>query len=591
MLPTIEGYDVIEQVGAGGMALVYRARHKRLDRDVALKVLSSERGADPTFTERFMREAQIAAKLVHPNIVQIHDVDKSNNHLYLSMELIKGGSLLDALPRPCDPQSLQPVVEQLCSALEHAHELGYVHRDIKPANILFRENASLALSDFGISKAISGDANITTTGMVIGTPTYMSPEQVQGLNVDSRSDLYSVGVLVYYFLVGELPYSSESSMSVALKHVSEPIPIVPSHIQRYQMFFDIALAKAPEDRFESAKELFDCYRELSANSEVLAHESTQSKNASAPTIIKSAQAALTVENASIGNPSSLSDGPNTASRASTNSNAKRGFVLLTLAIVSIISLATIISLVPRQEHEQLDKQPAAKELSREQKLKIAQLLTQAENDLREGKLVYPVGENAYEKYLSILNLSVNHPTALEGIDRVSKALATLIRNYIDAGDFDKARLELDKLRVLNSDYSEIEVLEMSLAIERATASEAKSVNIQNTTEVENTENLSLLEKADRALKKGNIYQPNNDNAADLYYLALKEDPSNSLIRENLDVIVGIMERDTEAALSKGEFTQAQKLISKISVLDTNQDRFFKLQYKLNNLKESSVSVK
>lgn len=167
------------------MARVYRARHIRLDRNVALKVMLRRYSRDNSFCERFIREARIAANLNHHNIVQIYDVNRYQDTLFLSMEYVEGGDLTDRLQRPFIDDggagvSPAEVIKPLAIALEYAHEQGYIHRDIKPANILFRDNDSLALSDFGIARAIHSDTHMTQTGMVVGTPSYMSPEQAQG---------------------------------------------------------------------------------------------------------------------------------------------------------------------------------------------------------------------------------------------------------------------------------------------------------------------------------------------------------------------------------------------------------------------------
>lgn len=247
----IPEYDILEQIGHGGMADVYRARHKRLDRHVALKILHAHYSEDPSFADRFIREARIAARLNHPNIVQIFDVNRADESLFLAMEYVSGGDLTHNFHPPINQEMLLSLLNQLCSALDFAHQEGYIHRDIKPANILFRENGTLALTDFGIARPIHSKTNITQTGTVIGTPSYMSPEQAQGGELTGASDLYSAAVITYQYVTGELPYQADSSITIAIKHISDPIPTLPDELRPLQSFFDRALAKPPTARFET----------------------------------------------------------------------------------------------------------------------------------------------------------------------------------------------------------------------------------------------------------------------------------------------------------------------------------------------------
>ncbi len=242
-------YQVEELIGSGGMARVYRGLHQPLDREVALKILLPEYSEDPGFAERFMREARIAARLVHPHIVQIYDVDKYKNDLYLAMEYVRGGDLSEKISKGISAKALLKATEELCEALDFAHSEGFIHRDIKPENILFRGDGSLVLSDFGIARSISTDSQLTQAGLVLGTPTYMSPEQAEGKTLSASSDLYSVGVLLFKMITGFAPYRSSSSIEILHHHISAPLPKLPRTLPHLQAFFNRALAKDPSARF------------------------------------------------------------------------------------------------------------------------------------------------------------------------------------------------------------------------------------------------------------------------------------------------------------------------------------------------------
>ena len=204
----IPGYRLLRQLGRGGMATVYLAIQESVDREVALKVMSPALLADPSFGERFLREAKIAARLHHRHVVGIHDVGRSGDSHYIAMEYLAGGPVLgkDGQPRAV-PFALR-VIREIALAINYAQQKGFIHRDIKPDNILLRDDGSAALTDFGIARANDSSTRMTRTGAVVGTPHYMSPEQARGRPIDGRSDLYSLGVVLYEMLVGRVPYFS-----------------------------------------------------------------------------------------------------------------------------------------------------------------------------------------------------------------------------------------------------------------------------------------------------------------------------------------------------------------------------------------------
>ena len=251
----IPGYSIKREIGRGGTARVYLGVQKKFGRLVAVKVVSSQFTADPTFGKRFVREARIIAQLTHPNIVQVHDVGVSDDHYYLVMEYLRGGDLNRRLQRGVHMQEVLRVVKDISRALQFAHEKGYVHRDIKPENILFREEGSAVLTDFGIAKVITADKNFTRQGSVIGTPQYMSPEQASGKELDGRSDIYSLGVVFYRMLTGEVPFKAETAVAVGVRHLQDPIPTLPAHLSAFQSVINCFLAKNPEDRFQSGVEI------------------------------------------------------------------------------------------------------------------------------------------------------------------------------------------------------------------------------------------------------------------------------------------------------------------------------------------------
>jgi serine/threonine protein kinase len=250
-------YRIVEPLGRGGMASVYKAYQPAVDRYVALKVLPSHLAQDPEFLARFKQEAKMLAKLQHPHILPVHDFGESDGYTYIVMPFIKTGTLAARLtghPLPFD--QIKRVITQVGDALDCAHAQGLVHRDVKPSNILLDERGNCLLADFGIAKILEGGDTLTATGGLLGTPQYMSPEQGLGNALDGRSDVYSLGVVLYEMATGQVPYEAETPLAVVIKHIKDPLP-VPSRInpdiaEPLQRMIFRAMHKEASERFATA---------------------------------------------------------------------------------------------------------------------------------------------------------------------------------------------------------------------------------------------------------------------------------------------------------------------------------------------------
>jgi serine/threonine protein kinase len=256
-----EEYEILEELGRGGMAIVFRAREKFLDREVAIKVLPFSLGFDKEFVERFQREARTAAKLEHPAIIPIYRVGKAGRVIYFVMKFLRGRPLsaLLATRGALPPNEIRQVLIQVGRALAYAHRSGIVHRDIKPDNIMFDEHGQALVTDFGIAKAATG-SKLTGTGMAIGTPHYMSPEQARAQALDGRSDIYALGVVAYQCLTGMVPFDGEDSFSIGYKHIMEELPVPELHTEEQVELFEIIkkmMAKLPVERFQTADDLVE----------------------------------------------------------------------------------------------------------------------------------------------------------------------------------------------------------------------------------------------------------------------------------------------------------------------------------------------
>ncbi len=256
----IPGYMIVRELGKGGMATVYLAIQTPLNRQVALKVTEPALAAFDNFAERFIKEGQIIAQFRHPQIITIYDFNKHGRHYYFSMEFLPGGTLSEKIKLGLTPERILTIVKLIAGALAYAHQRGVIHRDIKPQNILFREDDTPVLSDFGVAKILKTDANaedtqLTALGTVLGSPRYMSPEQITGQTLDARSDLYSLGIVFYEMLTGQPLFQAGDVVSLALMHCTEPVPALPIGFGRLQPILEKLLAKRVADRFGSAEDL------------------------------------------------------------------------------------------------------------------------------------------------------------------------------------------------------------------------------------------------------------------------------------------------------------------------------------------------
>jgi serine/threonine-protein kinase PpkA len=258
----ISGYVIERQIGKGGMAMVYRAVQTSLGRPVALKVMNPLFSDTPEFSQRFLAEGRLLAAVHHTNIITIHDIGISDGFHFISMEYVEGGDLAGRIRAGLTAPQATDYLVTLANCLAVAHDLHIVHRDIKPVNILFRKDGTLLLTDFGIAKQLTAEQGLTATGVMVGSPHYLSPEQAQGKRVDARADIYSLGVLYYEMLTGSRPFTGDSDVDIAIKHVTEPLPDLPEQFSAHRPIVERMTRKKPDERFPSCRSLLVALKEL-----------------------------------------------------------------------------------------------------------------------------------------------------------------------------------------------------------------------------------------------------------------------------------------------------------------------------------------
>jgi serine/threonine protein kinase len=250
----LEKYEIVQEIGRGGVAVVYKARHKTLHNDVAIKVLHQEFAHDPEFVKRFINGARNAARLKHPNIIPVFDVGDEQGRYYIAMEYLQGETLGERIEKhgPFSEREIEEVIRPIADALDYAHMSGIIHRDIKSPNIFMKDGGGAVLMDFDIAKATDLTQNLTLDGSVLGTPAYMSPEQARGEGATAKSDIYSLGVVMYEMATGELPFKGENTLSVlrqiAMDNPAPPREINPVVSPELQKIILRCMDKSPENR-------------------------------------------------------------------------------------------------------------------------------------------------------------------------------------------------------------------------------------------------------------------------------------------------------------------------------------------------------
>lgn len=257
-VPEIPGYTIEHLLGEGGMARVYLAIQRGFERPVALKIIAQELAASEEFGKRFLREARIVGMMSHQHIVPVYDVGEHDGVFYLAMEILAEGDLRSRMGHPMDEAVALRITSQLASALGYAHEKGFIHRDVKPDNVLFRDAETAVLTDFGIARTAEDSEDmtqITRVQSVIGSPKYMSPEQSLGHPLDARTDIYSLGIILFQMLTGDVPYAGRNVTEISLQRFEQQVPQLPSHLKHLQNLIDRLVAYQREERFSSCKEV------------------------------------------------------------------------------------------------------------------------------------------------------------------------------------------------------------------------------------------------------------------------------------------------------------------------------------------------
>ena len=521
----IQGYTIEKEIGHGGMATVYLAVQKALERRVALKVMNPALTTDPDFTSRFLREGPIAARLNDPQIVTIYDTGVDNNQYYLAMEYLSGGTLKQKIRQGLPVEQALTVAKLLGSALGYAHSRNVLHRDFKPHNILFRDTGTPVLTDFGIAKAVGGNTQMTVPGTSIGSPMYMSPEQATGKMLDARSDIYSLGIVFYEMLTGKPPYQAKDSFALALMHINEPIPKLPQELEGFQPIINTLLAKNPDDRFKIAEQFVEALKDAErAYYITLPPQSTNEINS---------QSTLIIPEQHVDSP--LGSTTESSALPGKQPIGKKGYWLATgislAAIVAALSLAYFL-FVPKDN--------------------LGTLLNEAERLKQQGEL-----EASLDKIQQGLETQSNHP----GFKRLLDEVQALQQQPTDAErQLVKAQALFDEDKLLAS----LAAIEEGLRLAPENPDlQALQTNInQLLAEREQQQAIAqLLEQAQAQVEKEQFVEPENDNAHSSYMQILELDKDNTDALAGIAAIANELLARAETSKQTGTLDQTIKYIN------------------------------
>lgn len=560
--PEIPGYTIKKALGQGGMARVYVATQDSFGRDIALKVMSTHLASDPMWGKRFLHEAQVVAQLSHPNIVPVFDVGHHNGYYYMSMELLKGGDLKTRLMKGVSIPETVRIIRQIAAGLDFAGEKGFVHRDIKPENIMFREDGSPVILDFGIAKQKNANNRMTQTGTIVGTTAYMSPEQAQGIELDERSDVYSLGIMFYEMLTGRTPFIGESSVAVLLKHVNEPAPPLPDHLDIFQPVMDLSLAKKPDERYNRSRDLARDLESLTEDVDLLFADAEpvivtigsedQTAVASAAT---QANSRMTAARTSAKRTSAKATihARKQAEQAKQRRKNMLGIAAAVLALGAPLSyLAYRQFVIAPQQEAQLKAEAGSARMATQQK--IADLLADAGKQQAANKDDDPrISKQVVQLLQQVLVLEEKNEEALKLQQLLVDRHLAKTRSLLSEGKPLDAADHLAIVETLQPQHADLAALGQQL-------SEARNSSLTQQAEAlfVGKKITELLAEAEQHVQKNRLFAPSGNCAWDTYQAALEFDPQNQEVKQAIGKLLdGLLVR-TEQDIKNGQLALARQ---------------------------------
>jgi serine/threonine-protein kinase PpkA len=552
----IPGYEMLRPLGTGGMSTVYLALQRSLDRKVAIKIMrrAGDSGSDDAIQaeKRFLLEGRMMAKLPHRNIVAVYDIVSNDAVAYISMEYLDGGTLSDRMKTGLALAEAVSVIVQIASALEFAHKHGVIHRDLKPANIMFRDTGTPVLTDFGIARMQDGSATrLTQTGMLVGTPTYMSPEQINGAAVDGRADLYSLGVLFYELLTGTAPFRGDTPIAVLMAHLTQPPPPLPDEFRSFQTVLDRMLAKNRDERYPGMKEFTHDLKARLVQSDTLLTRlrldpnETSSEQLRALGFSTSSPTGEGLRDVSLlgrlpsaartGSMSGRQSAPGVQVAAVKASTPRWMWATAAVGLI-LIAIGVWLGMHGRGG------------LSKDDQQVVNLFLEHAEQLAGTGNLLTPPDENAFAYVQKVLQKDPENARAQALIERIGSTLADQAKHALAAGKFDEAA-DLDNQALLvHQDDATLRELGKQIAQARKTAQASEQLQ-------------KLLVNAETARAASHVF--GDGGAYTLLVQARALAPDDKEVGKRIDALVGQQLDVPRQALAAGQAAAALDQLKKL----------------------------
>lgn len=565
----IPGYEFLRQLGAGGMSTVWLAVQESLQRKIAIKLMrrSNDAASDDArqFEKRFLLEGRTMAKLPHRNIVAVYDIVSIEDVAYIAMEYLEGGTLSERMQDGLSLADAISVVVQIAGALDFAHSQGIVHRDLKPANIMFRDAATPVLTDFGIARQQDQAATrLTQTGMLVGTPNYMSPEQISGNDIDGRSDLYSLGIMFYELLSGRTPFNGDTPIAVMMAHLTQAPPPLDAEFAHFQPVLDRMLAKNRDDRYATLHDFVTALKQRVVASDTLLMRLQLSPGLTSSEQLR--QLGFTASDpagSGLRNVSGLSNSvplprpqdvaarktggassparpppparsPTPPPRRPAAATAPPPSRRLAPAQPPWLWIGLVVAFALLAVGVGLWRWQAATGLSEDERALVGFWLKDAERMAAESKLVSPPGDNAYETLQKVLQKDPENAAAQALLERISQAMRAEAEAALQKGDFALARDKADQALFLRRDDAQL--AELKQRIDTALAASERKKQLEQ-----------LLAGAVAAQREGKPFGP--DGAYALLLRARALAPDDGAARERLDTFVAAQLAPAREALA------------------------------------------
>jgi serine/threonine-protein kinase PpkA len=574
----IPGYEMISELGEGGMATVYLAIQHSLDRKVAIKVMRRElrvsNGPMPEFERRFLLEGRTMAKLPHRNIVAVYDIVTRDDIAYISMELLEGGTLAERMRTGLSLGEAIGVVVQLANGLEYAHKNGVIHRDLKPSNVMFRDPGTPVLTDFGIAKQSDVLASrITQTGLVLGTPTYMSPEQASGRDIDGRADQYALGILFYEMLTGSPPFTGENPMAVLMGHALQPPPPLPDDLAPLQPIFDRMLAKEPNDRFANLQDFVKALRGLVVGNDALVKQLGEITTASTSERLRALGFSGEYTGGDSGFALDLLRMPQTDPSINLHSTTsiitqamqRPRLLAIVAAGLGVIILALVLwaAFKPR-------------ELSQDDQYLVRTLLREADRMVASGDLLAPPGANAFEDLQKVLQKDPENARGKELLGQIASMLSAEAGKSLGAGDYEAAIEKANQALLVAPEDTEVQDLVQRIATEQEQRRITERVD-------------ALVKQSTEAEKKGQLTGP--DGAYALLRKALGLAPLDKQVQGRLKAITDTAFGRVRESLKDGKLAAAEQALDGLRAEFGSDPAFAALTEEVTRVQQAEANTR